>query len=303
MDNTKQEIFGSSFFSNLEGQAGLATVPSDFVDLVLTDPPYGIADSAKLTKTKGQIVTTNQAWGADFQDSWDTVEDYYEWIKPFIAEFVRVLKDNGSLILFLDRKYTGLLIRNLEKDFALNFKNKIYFRKKNPVPSIRKNNYRSTIEEAVWLTKGKQYTFNFGAQADMVQWYEGSIGRKTTQHPTEKYRWMIEPLIRNHTKPGDVVLDAFAGSATTLVVAKEQDRHAIGFEKDSRFYEMAKARIEAQQLEFAFHSPDNEAAIVRELDRIMDSDEEHTSSSRISARVLSEVERTAFALFSQPEQA
>ncbi|WP_279211838.1 DNA-methyltransferase [Delftia acidovorans] len=272
MENKKEVDSKKSYFSNVDGQTGLASLSSNFVDLVLTDPPYGIADSAKITKVKGQVVSTQEAWGSEFQDCWDTVEDYYVWLKPFIAEFVRVLKDNGSLILFLDRKYTGLVIRNLEKDFDLNFKNKIYFRKKNPVPSIRKNNYRSTIEEAVWFTKGKQYTFNFGAQAEMVQFYEGSIGRKQTKHPTEKYRWMIEPLIKNHTRPGDVVLDAFAGSATTLVVAKQHHCHAIGFEKEQRFYEMAKARIQAQQLEFAFHSELPEPTIVAELDKLMDAE-------------------------------
>ena len=268
--NYKQKQFGGiNSFSNLDGKTGLASVPDNFVDLVLTDPPYGIADSTKLTKTKGQIVSTQEAWGNDFQDSWDSVEDYYEWIKPFIAEFVRVMKDNGSLILFLDRKYTGLIIRNLEKHFDLNFKNKIYFKKKNPVPSIRKNNYRSTIEEALWFTKSKQCTFNFGAQGDMLQFYEGSIGRKKTKHPTEKYGWMIEPLIKNHTRPGQVVLDAFAGSATTLVVAKKHGCDVIGFEKEARFYEMARARMEEEQMDLAFHAPANESAIVAELDFLM----------------------------------
>lgn len=281
---TQHKYIGSApnYFSNVDGHIGLASVPSNFVDLVLTDPPYGIADSAKLTKKYGKIVTTQQAWGSDFKDSWTTIEDYYQWLKPFIAEFVRVLKDNGSLILFLDRKYTGLITHYLERDFDLNFKNKIYFKKKNPVPSIRRNNYRSTIEEAVWLTKGKQYIFNFGAQADMLQVYEGPIGKKKTAHPTEKYTWMVEPLIRNHTRPGDVVLDAFAGSATTLVVARQHDRQAIGFEKSPVMYAMAKARIEAEQLEFAFHAPDDEAAIMRELDRLMDvemAQPTHTSST------------------------
>lgn len=49
----EQEYFGgaaSNYFCNVDGQTGLAAVPSNFVDLVLTDPPYGIADSAKLTK-------------------------------------------------------------------------------------------------------------------------------------------------------------------------------------------------------------------------------------------------------------
>jgi site-specific DNA-methyltransferase (adenine-specific) len=272
MNHAEKKYFGTNALHNLDGETGLATVPSNFVDLVLTDPPYGIADSSKLTKVKGQIVTTSQAWGSDFQDKWATIDDYYQWLKPFIAEFVRVLKDNGSMILFLDRKYTGLIVHYLEQDFELNFKNKIYFKKKNPVPSIRKNNYRSTIEEAVWFTKGKQYTFNFGVQSEMLQVYEGPIGKKKTAHPTEKYGWMIEPLIRNHSKPGDIVLDAFAGSATTLVVAKQHDRHAIGFEKSPAMYEMAKARIEAEQLAFDFYAPDDEAAIVRQLDSLMDAE-------------------------------
>lgn len=284
----EQEYFDvgshTNYFSNVDGQTGLAAVPSNFVDLVLTDPPYGIADSAKLTKKGSKIVTTSQAWGADFQDSWASIDDYYQWLKPFIAQFVRVLKDNGSLILFLDRKYTGLIAHYLERDFQLNFKNKIYFKKKNPVPSIRKNNYRSTIEEAVWFTKGKQYTFNFGEQADMLQVYEGSIGKKKTAHPTEKYTWMVEPLIRNHTKPGDVVLDAFVGSATTLVVDQQHNHSAIGFEKSPAMYAMAKARIEAEQLQFAFSQPAaaavDEPAIVRELDKLMDSELTAMSSSR-----------------------
>lgn len=272
MNHAEQKNFGINALHNLDGQAGLATVPSNFVDLVLTDPPYGIADSSKLTKKGGKIVTTSQAWGSDFQDSWVNIDDYYQWLKPFIAEFVRVLKDNGSMILFLDRKYTGLIVHYLERDFDLNFKNKMYFKKLNAVPSIRKVNYRSSIEECVFLTKGKQYTFNFGEQKDMTQVFEGPIGRKKTKHPTEKYSWMIEPLIKIHSKEGDVVLDAFAGSATTLVLAKKHNRHAIGFEKNPAMYEMAKARIEAEQLAFDFYAPDDEPAIVRELDRIMDAE-------------------------------
>jgi site-specific DNA-methyltransferase (adenine-specific) len=300
----QQEYFGSkNYFSNVDSQTGLATVPSNFVDLVLTDPPYGIADSAKLTKKGSKIVSTQEAWGSDFKDSWNTIDDYYQWLKPFIAQFVRVMKDNGSLILFLDRKYTGLITHYIEQDFALNFKNKIYFKKKNPVPGIRKNNYRSTIEECVWFTKGKQYTFNFGAQADMLQVYEGPIGKKKTKHPTEKYGWMIEPLIRNHTQPGQVVLDAFAGSATTLVVAKQQNRHAIGFEKSPAMFEMARARIEAEQLEFAFHAPNDEATIVDQLDRIMDDEQAQTYSSRTSHPDFDEVRKILFGLFDQSKRA
>ncbi|MFZ6755544.1 DNA-methyltransferase [Undibacterium sp. Dicai25W] len=241
-----------NYLLNIDSKAGLANIKDNFVDLVLTDPPYGIANNSKLTKIGNKIVSTNDAWGNDFQDNWENIDAYYEWFKPFIAEFVRVLKDNGTMLLFLDRKYTGLIVHYLERDFDLNFKNKIYFKKTNPLPGIRKTNYRSTIEECVWLTKGKQHTFNFGEQAEMTQVYQGSIGRKKTKHPTEKYSWMIEPLIKNHSKVGDVILDAFAGSGTTHVLAKKHNRHAIGFEKNKSFFDMAKARCMTEQLDLVF---------------------------------------------------
>lgn len=254
-------------FLTLTG-AGLATVPDNFVDLVcwrtllMDRRREAHQDQRPDRQHPGSM-------GNRVSRYWECVEDYYEWLKPFIAEFVRVLKDSGSLILFLDRKYTGLIIRKSWKHFDLNFKNKIYFKKKNPVPSIRKKLQIQRNRRGCLFTKGKQYTFNFGAQADMVQFYEGSIGHKQTQHPTEKYRWMIEPLIKNHTRPGDVVLDSFAGSATTLVVASQHGCHAIGFEKERRFA-MAKARMESQRTQLEFYAPDGETEIVAELDKLMD---------------------------------
>ena len=64
---------------------------------------------------------------------------------------------------FLDRKYTGLITYLIEQEFDLNFKNKVYF-KRSIRPWYHKLNYRSSIEECLWFTKGKGYTFNFGAQ-------------------------------------------------------------------------------------------------------------------------------------------
>ncbi|MCO1414980.1 DNA methyltransferase [Burkholderia multivorans] len=103
--------------------------------------------------------------------------------------------------------------------------------------------------QAIWFTKGKGYTFNFGAQKEMTQCYEGSIGKKTTKHPTEKYSWMIDPLVKNHTNPQGLILDAFAGSGSTIVSAWKQGRKAIGFEKNPEFFKMAHARCDQVQQE------------------------------------------------------
>lgn len=249
-----------NYLLNMNSLIGMKNMPEASVDLVLTDPPYGIADASKLTKSNGKFVSTNEAWGNDFQDAWANVEDYWNWFKPFVEEMNRVMKDGASLILFLDRKYTGYIVYMIEKEFGLTFKNKVYFSKKNPVPSMRKVNYRSKIEEAIWFSKGKPNTFNFGEQSEMTQVYEGPIGKKKTKHPTEKYTWMIEPLIKNHSKPGDVILDPFSGSGATLMNAIKMGRNAIGFEMNTSFHEMAKLQAETAQYEVIYEPQANEPA-------------------------------------------
>lgn len=227
---------------NTEALAGMKSLPSSSIDLVLTDPPYGIA-SSKLTKKGGKIVSTNEAWGNDFQDQWKDIAEYWEWFKPFVTEMDRVMKDGASMVLFLDRKYTGFITYLIETQFELNFKNKLYFKKKNPLPSFRKVTWRSSIEECIVFSKGKQKTFNFGEQSEMTQVFEGAIGKKKTKHPTEKYEWMIDPIIKVLSNEGDMILDCFAGSGTTLIQANRQNRKSIGFENNTSFYEMASYRI------------------------------------------------------------
>lgn len=249
----KKETQINNSIKNMCGLEGMKQMKDKTVNAVISDCPYGIADATKLTKIGNKFVSTNEAWGNDFKDSWANIDEYYEWLKPFITEWVRLLKDDGSMILFLDRKYTGFIIYKIEKDFGLLFKNKIYFTKSNPLPSCRKTNYRSSCEEAIYFTKSKQFTFNFGEQKDMTQVYSGSIGHgKTTKHPTEKYSWMLTPLIKNHTNEGDVILDCFAGSGSTLYQAIKLNRKAIGFEKNKDFHEMAKTHFIEKQMQLDF---------------------------------------------------
>lgn len=231
-------------FENTCSLIGMQSIQSSSIDLVLTDPPYNIADSNKITKVGNKFVSTQKAWGNEFQDSWQSPNEYYLWLKPFITEMVRCLKDTGSIILFLDRKPSGL-IEQIEKDFGLIYKNKMVFVKNNPVPSVRKNNYRSCFEEAVWFTKSRQYTFNCENQAEMTQIFSGAIGGKSKDrfHPCHKYAWMIEPLVKRHSNAGDTILDPFAGGANILKAAKKMGRKSIGFEKNEGFYLKADAQL------------------------------------------------------------
>ncbi|WP_297445806.1 site-specific DNA-methyltransferase [Desulfurobacterium sp.] len=233
----------SGVLYNGKAEEILPAFDSESVDLIITDPPYNIGDKDKLTKKGNKLVSTEEAWGKEFKDSYD-FERYVEWIVELSKEFYRILKKTGSLILFLDRNYSGYFAYLIEKNTGFKLRNKIYFEKLNPLPHIRKNNYRSCIEEALWFTKGKTYYLNFISQDKMLQVFKGFIGKKKTSHPTEKYMWMIEPLITRHSKPGDIVLDPFFGSGTVGEVCELNGRRWIGVEKEEKFCLMAKRRIE-----------------------------------------------------------
>lgn len=221
-------------------EKGIEQLKNKSIDLILTDPPYGIAQTDKLTKKGNEIVNNETAWGNDYKDSWESVEDYSDWLIDIVNRVLPKIKNNGSLILFMDRKLTGYIIYRLEK-LGLIFRNKIYFIKKNPLPHFRKNNYRSTIEEAVWFTKTKKYKINFLEQKDMRQEFYGVIGtNKKTKHPNEKYQWMIEPLIRRHSNKGDLVVDLFSGSGSISFYSKGMKRNYIGFETNKEFYDISQ---------------------------------------------------------------
>lgn len=63
-------------------------------------------------------------------------------------------------------------------------------------------------------------------------------------HPTEKPVGLLANLISSVTKPGDLILDPFAGSGSTLVAAKKTGRRFIGIELDDEYFSTAQRRIE-----------------------------------------------------------
>lgn len=232
-------------------------LPDGFVDLLLTDPPYNIASDLKVTKKGNAFVSTQEAWGTSFQDKWDSTDQYQKWLVGKLEALRHTLKKTASVILFLDRKYSGYTVYLLEKKFGWHYRNKIYFEKLNPIPHMRKTNYRSVIEEAVWFTVSDEgsYHFNFTDQNEMKQIFRGYLGRKKTKHPTEKYRWMIDPLILRHSFDGDVVLDPFAGSGTVLKSAEYYNRKWIGIKKELDFCKIIKQRMESIPISmFSFSS-------------------------------------------------
>jgi len=217
----------------------LPTLKTNSIDLLLTDPPYNIAGTSRIGFDKGVPKATKDIWGASFKDDY-TEAEYSKFMLDLAKLSFRLLKQDGSLLLFFDKGKPYYLTPFYR---LLKSRNIICFVKTNPPPHIRLNNYRSSFELCAWFSK-ERYNVNFISQKEMKNVFSGrTSGTKHTDHPTEKSEWMIKPLIERHSKRGDLILDPFLGSGTTMKVCQDLGRSCIGIEIEPEYCEMSKNRI------------------------------------------------------------
>ena len=118
----------------------------------------------------------------------------------------------------------------------------ITWHKTNPIPTVN-NKYLSDTEYCLFFRDGAKLGGSFETKG---KYYISPINvsdKDKFEHPTIKPLAFVKNHIINSTKKGDVVLDPFAGSGTTLVAAKELGRQYIGFELESKWYNIAVNRL------------------------------------------------------------
>lgn len=218
-------------------------IRDESIDLVVTDPPYNISNYGNsLTKKGNEIVK------ADFGDwdKWEDIEEYFLWTLKWVKEIDRIIKKQGSFYSFFDNHYADHLTYLIEKQTNFKQKTPIVLIKNNPIPHIRKTNFRSAFERATLFIKDenkKPKTFNFLSQKEMINAIRYNIGQKETIHPTEKPLEIIERFIKISSNENDLVLDPFLGSGTTGVASVKYKRNFIGFEISPDYFNIADKRI------------------------------------------------------------
>lgn len=232
----------------------LRTIPSESVDMVLTDPPYAIGFDG----------------GKGWDSQWKTEDEYLKWCAEWTAECVRVLKPGRMLIVWGTLKTDTFLkykLQCLSSNPSLVSQNEIIWSYNWGGRS--KLNFARKHEYAWCSSKGKNFLFN----ADDVRverklkisyrtkkaYTKGTIptavwekNNHTTSkdfigwHPTTKNLDILARMIQAYTNPKDTVLDIFMGSGSTAVAAYRTGRNSIGCESNEEYYYLLSRRIEQE---------------------------------------------------------
>jgi adenine-specific DNA-methyltransferase len=156
------------------------------------------------------------------------------WLKPAFEQMFRVLKQDAFAISFYGWPSAD---RFLHAYRAAGFRvvGHLMFPKKY---AFSKGYVSYHHESAHLLVKGSPWAVNKPIP-DVLEWkYTGN-----KLHPTQKPLEVLMPLIEAFSSPGDIVLDPFAGSSSTLAAAQALGRRYLGIEMDSDYHRIACRRL------------------------------------------------------------
>ena len=213
-------------------------LPDHSIDLILTDPPYTIAQYS----TGNIPLPGREALNNDIA-SWDMVD-----IDPrdFIDEFKRLIKPDGNIFIFTSYNLIGKWHEVFDSEFdTFQF---FIWHKTNPAPKIYKNGFLNSCEMIICMWN-KGHKWNFTNQNDMHNFFESPICMRperlsNPKHPAQKPVSLLKHIIGIASNPGDVVFDPFMGVGSTGVAALQLGRQFVGCEIDKIYFDAAKRRLE-----------------------------------------------------------
>lgn len=215
----------------------IKSLPDKSIDLILTDPPYNIAQYS----TGNIYLPGREALNNDIAE-WDTKP-----LNPadFLFDFKRILKPNGNIFIFTSYNLIGKWHEVFDTEFdTFQF---FIWHKTNPAPKIFKNGFLNSCEMIICLWN-KGHKWNFSNQKEMHNFFESPICMaperlRNPKHPAQKPVKLLSHIIKIASNPNDIVFDPFMGVGSTGVAAKICERKFIGCEIDPIYYEAACKRL------------------------------------------------------------
>ena len=241
---------------NGDAYLALEKVENCSVDLLIVDPPYNLDKNFH---------------GNGFKKR--SEEEYAEYTQKWIDAIKPKLKQNASIYVCCDWRSALVIGSILAKNFIL--RNRITWQREKGRGA--KANWKNSMEDIFFATVSDEYTFNLDAvkqrkkvlapykeNGEPKDWESTKDGNfrntcpsnfwddiavpywsmpENTAHPTQKPEKLIAKLVLASSNKGDLVLDPFAGSGTTAVVAKKLSRNYIGIEQNPLYCAWTEKRL------------------------------------------------------------
>lgn len=212
------------------------------VELVIADPPYNL--------------------GKDYGNNHDVkgFDEYLKFSRDWLHEAYKLLKPNGTLYVFMGFRFISYLYDILDRDLQMFFSNWIVWHYTQGMGKTK--GFSPRHDDILMFSKSERPKFNLDAVRVPQKYYRDRNNMRGANpgdvwmfshvhycngnrqnHPTQKPEGLIERMVLASSDAGDLVLDPFAGSGTTLRVCQQMDRKAIGIEINPEYVKMTKERL------------------------------------------------------------
>lgn len=220
----------------------LRTLSDESIDLIIADPPYNL--------------------GKDYGNNHDLkgFDEYISFTRAWLSEAKRVLKPHGTIYVFMGVRFISYLYDVLDRELQLYFNSWVVWHYTQGLGKTK--GFSPRHDDILVFNKTKDFIFNLddirvpqkfyrernnmrGANpGDVWQFSHVHYSNPNRQdHPTQKPEGIIERIVLTSSNKGDIVLDPFSGSGTTLRVCQQLDRNVIGFELNPSYVELTRTRL------------------------------------------------------------
>ncbi len=223
--------------------------------IIYSDPPYNI----KIDYNKG--IGGKKSYGGNVNDDRTDIE-YKTFLKNTLSNALNFTKPDSHVFYWSDQKYIGL-IQEIYRELGIENKRVCLWIKNgfNPTPNVA---FNKCYEPCTYGTRGKPYiSKNIRNLSEVMNkeittgnnlltealdhldlWMVRRLSSKEYEHATSKPPILHQKAMRRCTKVGDIILDSFSGSASTLIAGEQLKRRIFAVELEPVFCDLAIKRFE-----------------------------------------------------------
>lgn len=234
--------------SCLDPSTGLASLADKSVDVTITDPPYEAEahEKGRRTKVAGwrQAAARGEAAGVAQEAPLAFTAITEQERTQSAAEFARVTR---RWILVFCQVEAAMLWRAALETVGVEYIRTMVWTKPNAQPQFTGDRPGHGYESIVVAHARGKKRWNGGGRLGVFDHCTVAAAHESVPHQTAKPLPLMRELVSLFTDPGDIVLDAFAGSGTTGVACNQLGRRFIGWELSPEYHAIATRRLNGDE--------------------------------------------------------